>query len=296
MLVPRCVALFGKEMPLQKYQHITKIIDALRAHNVRIYINERFADSIIANGNHDLTASLTTFDVIPDDVDMAISIGGDGTFLSTAEKIGRRQLPIVGINTGRLGFLADVSPEQINTAIAQLFEGAYNISSRTLVEVVVEGDEIDIYPFALNEIAVLKHDNSSLIEIETHVGTEILANYLADGLIVSTPTGSTGYALSVGGPILAPESPTFCIAAVAPHSLTIRPVILSDESEIELRVNSRSGRFLIAIDGRSQSVADGAVIRLRKADYTVNVVRMFGNDFYHTLRNKLMWGVDQRNN
>lgn len=296
MTVPGSIALFGKAMPLQNRKHVARIVHALRAHDVKIYIEEAFASTFETDDEQSLVTTLMPFAVVPDDVDMAVSIGGDGTFLGTAEKIGRRQIPIIGINTGRLGFLADVSPEQIVDAMAHIFSGDYDISSRSLIEVAVEGELIDVYPFALNEIAVLKHDNSSLIEIETFVGNQILTNYLADGLIVSTPTGSTGYALSVGGPVLAPESPTFCVAPVAPHSLTIRPVILSDMSELTLRVKSRSGRFLIAIDGRSQSVADGTTIRLRKADYVVNVVRMRDHNFFHTLRGKMMWGMDQRNN
>lgn len=295
MLAPRCVALFGKEMPLQKRQYVAQIIETLRAHDVRICIEENFARSIEADGGGHLAATLASFTEVPSDADIAISIGGDGTFLGTAEKIGRRQIPIIGINTGRLGFLADVPPTQIRDAIEHLFEGAFRISSRNVIEASVLGDEIDVYPFALNEVAVLKHDNSSLIEIETFVGNQLLTNYLADGLIVSTPTGSTGYALSVGGPVLAPESPTFCVAPVAPHSLTIRPVILSDESVLELHVKSRSGRFLLAIDGRSQSVTNGATIRIRKADYAVKVVRLLDHNFFHTLRDKLMWGLDQRN-
>lgn len=294
--VPRQIALFGKEMSLQKRKYVAQIINVLRMYDARVYIEESFARTFSSAEETAMIAVLPQFSEIPSEVEMALSIGGDGTFLGTAEKIGRRQIPIVGINTGRLGFLADVSPEQIETALANIFNGDYQISSRSLIEVKVLGEQIDVYPFALNEIAVLKHDNSSLIEIETFVGGQILTNYLADGLIVSTPTGSTGYALSVGGPVLAPESPTFCVAPVAPHSLTIRPVILSDESELELRVKSRSGRFLVAIDGRSQSVADGTVILLKKANYAVKVVRMLDHDFFHTLRGKMMWGMDQRNN
>ena len=162
------------------------------------------------------------------------------------------------------------------------------MAQRSLIAFEAPGISSSLYPFALNEVAVLKHDNSSLIEVETRVDGRLLTTYVADGLVVSTPTGSTGYALSAGGPILSPDSSTLCLAPVAPHSLTMRPVVL------RLCVKSRTGRFLVALDGRSCSMEAGQEIVLRKADYSVQVVRMQGSDFFHTLRCKMMWGVDQR--
>ena len=291
----RCVAIFGKDIKAERTKSVGKVIDTLRSLGVEIYVESTFAQLLEQQAGSAVCAQLQRFDTCPSCVEMAISMGGDGTFLSTAAKLGLHQVPILGVNTGRLGFLADVTPDRIETALQQIVKGHYNISSRTLISVEVVGGRIDTYPFALNEVAVLKHDNSSLIEVETHVDGQLLTNYLADGLIVSTPTGSTGYALSVGGPVLAPESPTFCVAPVAPHSLTMRPVILSDEGVMSLRVKSRTGHFLLAIDGRSKSLAEGCVITLRKASYKVMVVKTEGNDFFNTLRNKMMWGVDQRN-
>lgn len=291
----RNVAIFGKDIKAERSETVRRVMATLREQNVEVYVESTFAKLLEQQAGSAACAAFQRFDTCPDCVEMAISMGGDGTFLSTAAKLGRRQVPILGVNTGRLGFLADVTPDRIETALRQIVKGHYNISARTLISVEVDGERIATYPFALNEVAVLKHDNSSLIEVETRVDGQLLTNYLADGLIVSTPTGSTGYALSVGGPVLAPESPTFCVAPVAPHSLTMRPVILSDEGVMTLRVKSRTGHFLLAIDGRSKSLVEGCTITLRKADYKVMVVKTEGNDFFNTLRNKMMWGVDQRN-
>lgn len=292
--IPRTIAVFGKTMHEDKCRYAAKLVHQLLAFGFEVKLEKSFA-AVMMEAECDLvTSEVELFDAASDGADLAISMGGDGTFLSTAEKLGRRQIPILGINMGRLGFLADVLPDSVEESLRLLAEGRYTLSCRSLIEVRIEDNAFDVYPYALNEIAVLKHDNSSLIEVETHVNDQLLTNYLADGLIVSTPTGSTGYALSVGGPVLAPESPTFCIAPVAPHSLTMRPVILPDDVEITLSVKSRSGRFLVALDGRSVSLTEGTLIRLRRADYNVQVVKTANTNFFCTLRDKMMWGLDQR--
>lgn len=288
------VALFGKRIRVGNGSYVMRLVEVLREVGVQVMMHTHLHETMKAHGLFEELAGVEVFDKIPASTDLVISIGGDGTFLSTASMVGDRALPILGVNTGRLGFLADVTTEGIDTVLRQVLAGEYTLSPRALVEVHVEGGGLATYPFALNEVAVLKHDNSSLIEVETYVNGHLLTNYLADGLIVSTPTGSTGYALSVGGPILAVDSPSFCVAPVAPHSLTMRPVVLSDESVLTLTVKSRSGNFLLAIDGRSQSFAEGTQITLRKAAFVVNVVKVPGSDFFSTLRNKMMWGVDVR--
>lgn len=298
MPAPRRVALFGKSIQHDKCHYVVEVARLLQQLGVEVLIERRWADILHYEGG---LQELEVFPIYDADngaqtIDLAISMGGDGTFLSTAERLGHNQVPILGINMGRLGFLADVKPESIADALRLVVEGQYTLSRRSLIEVKVEGATLDVYPFALNEVAVLKHDNSSLIEVETEVDAQLLTNYVADGLIVSTPTGSTGYSLSVGGPVLAPESPAFCLAPVAPHSLTMRPIVLPDDAELTLRVKSRTGRFLIAVDGRSRSLEAGTTtIHLLRAPYTVAVVKTAGNDFFHTLRDKMMWGVDQRN-
>lgn len=234
---------------------------------------------------------------VADDVsqaDLVISVGGDGTFLHAAKAVGSSGTPILGINTGHLGFLAETSPEDIAPVLQQVLRGEYQVHPRSVIEVLTEGEHLHDYPYALNEVAILKHDNSSLIQIETYVDGSLLNGYLADGLIIATPTGSTGYSLSVGGPIVTPNSGCLCLSAVAPHSLNVRPVIVRDDVEITLRIHSRTGSYLLAIDGRSQSLNDTTTLRLRRAPYTINEARVLQKDFFETLREKMNWGIDPR--
>lgn len=231
---------------------------------------------------------------ISDNVDMVISMGGDGTFLRAARQVGASGVPIVGINTGHLGFLADVHLDEMAEFVACLHRSQYEIRERSVLQA-------EIYPlgccsdpeitFALNEVAVTKHDSASMISICASVSGELLTTYRSDGLLVVTPTGSTAYSLSAGGPIIHPQSEVFLLNAVAPHSLNMRPIIISDDKEIVLSVDSRSGRFLIAVDGQSQSYETGTRISLRKAPFKIKVVKQVGNTWFHTLREKMMWGI-----
>ena len=287
------IALFGNQYQTKKNIYVAAVLKKLNEIGADICIEKEFADFIQQNLPTDIS-NYTTIENCNVTADYAISMGGDGTFLSTAAKIGNSGIPILGINTGRLGFLADVSPNMIDEALDALNNRECSTEQRTLIAVEKDGMPLTGYPYALNEVAVLKHDNSSLIEIETKVNNELLTNYMADGLIVCTPTGSTGYSLSVGGPIIEPRSSSFCISAVAPHSLSMRPVILCDDVEITLTVHSRSHHFLISIDGRSESFNDGTSITLRRAPYTIGVVKVKHKLFFDTLRDKMMWGIDQR--
>ena len=287
------IALFGNVYQTKKNIYVAEVINKLKTIDADLYIEKDFAEFIQRALNIDISA----FQRIEDGVfqaDYAISMGGDGTFLSTAARIGNKGIPILGINTGRLGFLADVSPDMLDAAIDALSKGECSTEQRSLIVVEKDGEPLTIYPYALNEVAVLKHDNSSLIEVDTYVNGDLLTNYMADGLIVCTPTGSTGYSLSVGGPIIEPRSNTFCISAVAPHSLSMRPVILCDNAKITLEVHSRSHNFMISIDGRSDSLPEGTRLTLRRAPYTIGVVKVKHKLFTDTLRDKMMWGVDQR--
>lgn len=287
------IALFGNVYQTEKNKYVAEVLDKLQAIGAEIFIEKDFS-AFIQNTLHIDVSSYSNTDGEDFRADYAISIGGDGTFLSTAEKIGDRGIPILGINTGRLGFLADVSPDMIDDALDALNLGKCATEQRSLLAVEKEGGALESYPYALNEVAVLKHDNSSLIEIKTYVNGDLLTNYMADGLIVCTPTGSTGYSLSVGGPVIEPRNNSICLSAVAPHSLSMRPVILCDDVEITLKVHSRSHNFLIAIDGRSESLPDGVTLKLRRAHYTIGVVKVKHKLFSDTLRDKMMWGVDQR--
>ena len=226
--------------------------------------------------------------------DIALSIGGDGTFLRTAQRVADKEIPIIGINTGRLGFLASFSPDSIEETIEDIYAGRFNVEQHSVLQISCDEFQLKDYPCALNEIAILKHDISSMISIHTDINNEHLTTYQADGLIISTPTGSTAYSLSVGGPIIVPQSDTICITPVAPHSLNMRPIVLCDNSEITLKVESRSSSFLISLDGRSQSYPDNIHLRIHKAPYCINVITRQGQSFYTTLRRKMMWGADSR--
>lgn len=287
------IALLGNVFQTKKNAYIKRVLKKLAELQAEICIEEGFADFL----NRELSVSLNgmdTFKMPHLKADLVISMGGDGTFLTSAAQVGARGIPILGINTGRLGFLADVSPEDIENALDAVFDGRYTIEQRAVIAMTLNGETYHGYPYALNEVAILKHDNSSLIEIDTHINGALLTNYMSDGLIISTPTGSTGYSLSVGGPIIVPRSGTFCLSPVASHSLSTRPVIVCDDVVITLRVRSRSHNFLIAVDGRSESISENTTITLRRAPYAIGVMKVMHQNFFDTLRDKMMWGADQR--
>ena len=292
---PLKIALFGNVYQTQKNRYVEAIVRMLHKLEAEISVESAFAEFLTTRLGLSLAGCRTIMPGTPlTDFALAISVGGDGTFLNTAARIGGCGVPILGINTGRLGFLADVSPDDIAPALRRLCDGDYIIEPHSVLAVEIDSNPFEERPFALNEVAVLKHDNSSLIEIETTVNGELLNKYMADGLIVCTPTGSTGYSLSVGGPIIVPRSGTLCIAAVAPHSLATRPVVMCDDVEINLRVRSRSGNFLLSADGHSRSLAEGCAISIKRAPHTVGVVKIKHQSYFETLREKMMWGADGR--
>lgn len=286
-------ALFGNIYQAKKSASVQKILSYLSEHNADIYIEKDFYD-FLTNTQHLKVDATDVFTDSKFNADFVISMGGDGTFLKAAGHVGNKNIPILGVNMGRLGFLADVSPDEIEKCLDSLYRGEYTIEDRAVIKVETDGEPLEGCNCALNDIAVLKRDNASMISIRATINGEYLTTYQADGLIVSTPTGSTAYSLSNGGPILIPQAGILSITAVAPHSLNIRPIVISDDSEICLAVESRSHNFLIAIDGRSEKCKEGTKLTLRKAPYNIKVVKRYGNSYYHTLREKLMWGADTR--
>lgn len=288
------VVLFGNTFQTEKSKYVAQILKHLQQHRVDICIEKSFLLFIQTEmGMNDVRLPL--YDESLTDIDLAISVGGDGTFLNTAAKIGAKKIPILGVNTGRLGFLADVSPEEFETAFSAIERGEYVTDERSVLEVRTEHGLLqEETPYALNDITVLKHDNSSTIEVNAYVNGQHLIRYISDGLIVSTPTGSTGYSLSVGGPIMSPDSNTFCLSAVAPHSLSVRPVVLQDNVNIRLEITSRSKSYLLSLDGRSISLPDSETIHISKASFKVGVVKVNHKNFFDTLRDKLSWGADGR--
>ena len=269
------IAVFGNLYQAEKSAQARRLFDALDRYDAEILVCEdfyRFLNTVMnIYPRHIGLISDRRFEA-----DMALSIGGDGTFLKTAERVGDKNIPIIGINTGRLGFLADISENEIDEVVTEIFEGRYRIEERTLLQVEADSLPPGFWPYALNEVAVLKRDTSSMISIHTDMDGAFLNTYQADGLVVATPTGSTAYALSVGGPVLVPQASNIVIVPVAPHSLNVRPLVVNDSSVVQLKVDSRSHNFLLSLDGRS-------VMMSISQHLTID-----------TLRNKLMWGADRR--
>ena len=286
-------ALFGKEFQRDKTGFIHQLIDGLNAHGAEIYIERTFYQYITTV--LDLSVGVNgVFDNYNFDVDYVISIGGDGTFLRAASMVGAKGTPIVGVNTGRLGFLADILPDEFPTALEEIIAGNYTVEPHAVIMVEADGELIEGSPYALNDIAVLKRDNAAMISVRTCINGEYLATYQADGLIISTPTGSTAYSLSNGGPIIVPNANILCITPVAPHSLNIRPIVINDDSQITLEVESRSHNFLVAIDGRSEKLLESTRLTISKAPYNINMVKRDDRRYFATLREKMMWGADHR--
>ena len=289
----RC-AIFGNTYQPKKCEAVQKLFDALTAFGIVPLIDRPFFEYL----SEEMHIAVPAHQLITDDsfeADFAVSMGGDGTFLTTAMRVGDKQIPILGINTGRLGFLADFSLDDISETLKHLQDDLLRKEKCNVLQVECSEGQMQGYPFALNEVAVLKRDNSSMISIRVDLGGEYLTTYQADGLIVNTPTGSTGYALSVGGPVMLPGSQNLGLVPVAPHGLTVRPLTLPDDLEITLTVESRSHNFLVAIDGRSESCQDSTKLVIRKAPYQVVVLKRPETTFLHTLRSKLLWGSDTRN-
>ena len=289
------VAIFGNTFRQEVIEQTKKVIDILQQNNqVEILLDAQLYTNYSAvNSLSEQVQSLSEENTM--DINMAFSIGGDGTFLKTAAYITDKNIPIVGINCGRLGFLADVTNNKIETAINAIFSKRYKIEERTLLQLTTNDNSGEGLPFALNEIAILKQDLSSMISIDTLINNEYILTYQSDGLILSTPTGSTAYSMSVGGPILVPQANNFIIAPVASHSLNVRPLVIPDHWEVKLKIKSRSKSYLVSIDGRSQVFDQDTELLIHKAPYTIKIVKPTGHTFFGTLKNKLFWGADKRN-
>lgn len=287
-------AIFGNEYSPHGAGTVVEIFNALEAHDAEYYIDRPYYDYLV----NVLKLSISpngVFDGYNFDADFVISLGGDGTFLRAASKVGMKNIPILGVNLGHLGFLADIAPDEAADAIDDIFEKKYRFVERSVIEASVDNEQLAGNPFALNEVAVLKRDIASMISIRTSINGEYLTTYQADGLIVSTPTGSTAYSLSNGGPIIVPSTSVLCLTPVAPHSLNIRPIVINDNVEVELIVESRSHNFLIAIDGRSEKLLEGTKVTIKKAPFTIHIVKRLSKQYYKNLREKMSWGKTNTN-
>lgn len=287
------VGVFGSEYQEEKQSVIKRLFEKLHAQEAEVYVDSTFYIFLTDALSYEPHAAGILVDDIFD-LDVALSIGGDGTFLRTAARVNRQNIPILGINTGRLGFLADIGSNEIEDTLDDLFKNYYKVEERTLLRLHTDERAYRGYNYALNEIAILKRDTSSMITIHTSLNDEYLASYQADGLLVATPTGSTAYSMSVNGPILLPQSNNILLSPVAPHSLNMRPLVIPDSYTITLGVESRNEYFLIALDGRSEIFPAGIQLTISKADYTTKIIKRYNRTFYQTLREKLMWGADAR--
>ena len=286
-------AIFGNSFQPRKSQSLMRVLDFLRSKGASIIFDRTFYDFLTAEQNQEL-GNVGTFDGDDFNADYVISMGGDGTFLKAAVRVGIKSIPLIGINMGRLGFLADVLPGEVESALQAVLEGNYNIEEHTAIQISTSGGNFDGCHYALNDIAVLKRDIASMIGIHTSIDGSFLVNYQADGLIVSTPTGSTAYSLSNGGPIIVPQTRTLCLTPVAPHSLNIRPIVISDSSTVTLEVESRSHNYLVAVDGRSYTRHEGSTVTISKAPFVTRIVKPTGRRYFSSLRDKMMWGADKR--
>lgn len=286
-------AIFGNEYQTRKSTAAQKLLSLLSERKADVYVEKSF-HRFLCEGQQLNVPATGTFSTLDMHVDFVISLGGDGTFLKAASKVGERNVPIIGINMGRLGYLADITPTEIEKAIRMLYDGDFITENHSVIKLTLDGTELKGCPFALNDIAVLKQDCASMITINTKINDENLVTYQADGLIVSTPTGSTAYSLSNGGPIIMPQTDVLCLTPVAPHSLNIRPIVVPASAEITIDVESRSHKFLVAIDGRSEKLAEGTRLTIRKAPYDVQIVKRRRRNYVSTLREKMMWGADNR--
>lgn len=286
-------ALIGNKYQDRRQVAVTRVLNYLYNHDAEVYVDRPFYDFLTNEEHYDVRAT-SVFEDYNFDVDFVISMGGDGTFLRAASRVGAKGTPILGVNTGRLGFLADVLPSEVEGALDAIYSHQYVLEKHSVIKIETEGEPVEGNPFALNDIAILKRDNAAMISIRTSIDGEFLVTYQADGLIVSTPTGSTAYSLSNGGPIIVPQSGILCLTPVAPHSLNIRPIVISDKAVITMTVESRSHSFLAAIDGRSEKLREGTQITIRKAPYEINFVKRTGERYFANLREKMMWGADNR--
>ncbi len=289
------IAVFGRNFNDEAEPFVTDFFKILQSYQVEVGIIESFAaflhkKKIKTFSQHTFSANDELYHF-----DYAISLGGDGTFLETLSHIREKEIPILGINTGRLGFLATTPKHKIQEDIALLMTKDFSVESRTLLKLEANLELFNGLNFALNEITIQKKDSSSMIVVHSYINDVFLNSYWADGLIISTPTGSTAYALSCGGPVVMPSSTNFVIAPISPHNLNVRPLILSDDSKLSFKIDSRSKNILISSDSRYKTVTSDILINIRKEDFKAKIIKPKGHDFLITLREKLNWGLDQRN-
>lgn len=288
------IAIFGRTFNKSCLPYIQQIFDILKDKGVTYYVIDPLYQFLL---KHDVAMDTTVFEGKSDlpVIDFAFSIGGDGTLLETVTYIESKQTPILAINAGRLGFMATVPIEKISASLEKFFNKEYTVSERILVQMNTEDNLFGEDNFALNEFAILKRDSSSMIVIHAYINGEFLNSYWADGLIVSTPTGSTGYSLSCGGPLVMPTTNNFIIAPINPHNLNVRPLIVPDDCTLSFKIEGRSKNFLVSLDYRSKKIGANKEIIVSKANFKTKLIEIEDSNYFNVLRNKLNWGLDARN-
>ncbi len=290
------VAIYSRGLDAEQGSSLQALLEELAIHKIQVFIYHALLDQFSLPQH--LTQQLTTFQLAEDldkDVECLIGIGGDGTILDAVTIVKDSNIPILGINFGRLGFLASISRDELSIAVDALVNRTFIVDKRSLIHVDANQPLFGNAPFALNEFAIHKRDTSPMIKVHTYLNGEFLNTYWADGLIVSTPTGSTGYNMSCNGPILFPESSSFVITPVAPHNLNVRSIVVADDSIISFEVEGRSDQFICVLDSRREIVDINIQLAVKKEKFSVNLIRLNENSFLSTLRTKLTWGLDKRN-
>ena len=290
------IAIHGKNFSESARPFIQQMFDEFALRNVELALSSEFHNFLTTTDIYFPNTHIFSGSENLPNCRLFISLGGDGTLLETVALIGPRQIPVIGINVGRLGFLATVAPERIKEMIEAVETGKYRIEERSLLE--VEANNQSLFGginFALNDFAITKTDSSSMITVHSYFNGDFLNSYWADGLIVSTPTGSTGYSLSCGGPVLVPSSKNFIVTPISPHNLNVRPLIVEDNAILSFEVQSRSNNFLLSLDSRSQILDVSSRLVVRKAGFAARLVKLTDDNFFNTLRSKLSWGLDMRN-
>lgn len=292
------IALFGQLNHKSAEEALTLLLTCLDNYEVTLVFDTKLnSDYRTTLKNTPVNYDFRVFETLDNSFDLLISIGGDGTILRAITYVKDLNIPIIGINTGRLGFLATIQNEDIPTAVEAILKKQYKISERHLLTISTEphNEAFNELDFALNEIAISRKNTTSMITVETRLNDEYLTSYWSDGLIISTPTGSTGYSLSCGGPVITPDTNSFVITPIAPHNLSARPLVITDSTIIKLKISGREDNFLVSLDSRIATLTNDTIVTIKKAPFTIKMVEFFNESFLDTLRKKLLWGEDKRN-
>ncbi len=291
------IAIYSRILKPKDVPYVQELFDQLDKHSLHAHVFGSYFEQL--HGKIKINRPVTVFDthedILNQEIDLVVTMGGDGTILDTLTLVKGSNIPIMGINLGRLGFLASISKKSIGLAMESFLKGAYVLDKRSLLHLDSNVPLFNGNTFAMNDLTLLKRDTSSMITVHTYINGEFLNSYWADGIIIATPTGSTGYSLSCGGPIIFPNSGNFVLTPVAPHNLNVRPIVISDNSVVSFEVEGRARHFLCTLDSRYEQIDSTVSIAVRKADFEISLIRLDNTNFLGTIREKLAWGLDRRN-